>query len=198
MRRTSRITQTFFQELEKLKERKHTVAENKRLGEEVEDLVKENLEKEGFKVKRTGIGSDFKIWEDTEDIITLNITQENKCWLVEVKSTRHQSVHMSSKQAETSVKEKEGFLLCVVPLGQENTTSDVVKEKMRFIKNIDESIAPLWEDLEALKEQHANITADAFSDVVLEIEEGQAGIRVNRSVWKNAGIRLEDLIKHLK
>ena len=125
-----------FQELEKRRERKDTVAENKRLGEEVEDLVKKNLELAGFKVERTGTGSDFKIWEDTEDIITLNITQENKCWLVEVKSTRHQSVHMSSKQAETSIKEKEGFLLCVVPLGQENTTSDVVKEKMRFIKNM--------------------------------------------------------------
>ena len=186
--------ENFSEYLAERQEQARRIEENQRLGTQVENLIRENLENEGFIVNPTGIGSDFEV--------RLNIFRNDKNWLVEVKSTRQegdvQSVRMTSTQVQTAVKEKDKFLLCVVPLGQENTTSDVVKEKMRFIKNINESIAPLWEDLKTLKEQHANITADNISNVVLEIEEGQAGIRVNRPVWEDEGIRLEDIIKHLK
>ena len=107
------------QHLKEDQERKHIVDENRRLGSKVEKLVKAILEKEGFSVKRTGIGSDFEISEDTDDITTLNIVQKDQSWLIEVKSTQtendNQSVRMSSKQAQTAVEKREEFLLCIVP-----------------------------------------------------------------------------------
>ena len=114
--------------------------DNQDLGAEVEKLVKKNLEQVGFSVKRTGTGSDFEISEDTDDITQLKIEGGVQSWLVEVKSTKtendYQYVRMTSTQAENAVKEKEGFLLCVVPLGQENPTPENVRRNMRFIQNI--------------------------------------------------------------
>ena len=178
------------------------VQENKWLGEQVEDLVKENLEKKnfegkGFTVEPTGEGSDFEM-EDTEGIITLNVNREDRKWLIEVKSTRtdggHQSVRMTSAQAQTAVREKDKFLLCVVPLGQEDITPETVRENMRFIQNIGDSIAPLWDGLKGLKKKSTDI------DIILDVEEGKAGIRVQKSVWEdeNVGFRLEDLVENLK
>jgi hypothetical protein len=56
--------------------------ENQRLGSKVEKLVKAILEKEGFSVERTGIGSDFEI----SDLITLDIDRGDESWLVRGKS----------------------------------------------------------------------------------------------------------------
>ena len=181
------------------RERKRIVRENKDLGQQVENLVKENLEQKnfegkGFTVERTGKGSDFEM-EDTEGITTLNVVQEDRKWLIEVKATRtegdNQRVRMTSTQAQTAVKEKDKFLLCVVPLGQEDVTSETVRENMRFIQNIGDSIAPLWEGLKSLKKKPVDI------DIILDVEEGKAGILVKKSVWENDGFPLEKLTDHL-
>lgn len=176
------------------------IHKNQHLGTQVENLVKENLEQKnfegkGFTVEPTGKGSDFEM-EDTEGIITLNVAQENQKWLIEVKATRtegdHQSVRMTSTQAQTAVKKKEKFLLCVVPLGREAVGPETVRENMHFIQNIGDSIAPLWEGLKSLKKKPADI------DIILDVEERKAGILVKKSVWENDGFPLEKLAEHLK
>lgn len=189
-----------FEELEKRRRRREIVHKNQELGKQVENLVKENLKEKnfdgkGFTVERTGKGSDFEM-EDTEGITTLNVAQENRKWLIEVKATRtegdHQSVRMTSTQAQTAVDEREKFLLCVVPLGQEDVTRETIKENMYFIQNIGDSIDPLWKGLKSLKKKSANI------DIILDVEEGKAGIRVQKSVWENEGFPLKKLAEHLK
>ena len=191
-----------YEDLEKRRKRRDIVHKNQRLGKQVEELVEENLIRAGFKVKVTGIGSDFQIlpdWEDTEDITTLEITNSNdQSWLIEVKSTRYQSVHMSSKQAETAAKAKEKFLLCVVPLEQEEVTPEIVRQNMRFIQNIGSSVTPLWQDLNSLEELREEITTDASGGIKLVCKAGIAGVCVNKSVWENDGFPLEKLAEHLK
>ena len=188
--------------LEERRKRRRIVHENQRLGQQVEEWVRANLEREGFLVRSTGTGSDFEISEDTEDLLTLDITQDDRSWLVEVKSTRteggSQSVRMTSTQAQTAVKKKEKFLFCVVPLGQENTTSETVRENMRFIKNIGHRVAPLCEALDSLEKLREEITANASSGVKLVCEAGTTGILVNHSVWEAEGFPLEKLAEHLK
>ena len=188
--------------LEERRKRRGIMHENQRLGQQVEEWVREHLEREGFLVLRTGTGSDFEISEDTEDLLTLDITQDDRSWLVEVKSTRteggRQSVRLTSTQAQTVVKKKEKFLLCVVPLGQENTTSETVRENMRFIKNIGHRVAPLCEALDSLEKLREEITANASSGVKLVCEAGTTGILVNKSVWEAEGFPLEKLAEHLK
>ena len=179
--------------------------ENQRLGSKVEKLVKAILEKKGFSVERTGIGSDFEI---SEDITTLDIVQDDQSWLIEVKSTQtenaHQSVRMSSKQAQTAVKKRGEFLLCIVPIGSENTEPDLetVKGNMRFIKNIHQKlgsrVATLCESIEEQEEVLSNTPDDTSSGVDLDFEAGKAGIRVANFVWEDEGFQLENLAEQLK
>ena len=63
---------------------------------------------------------------------------------------------------------------------------------MRFIQNIGDSITPLWEGLKSLKKKPDDI------DIILDVEEGKAGIRVQKSVWKDKGFPLEKLAENLK
>ena len=166
-----------------------------------ENLEEKNFEGKGFTVERTGKGSDFEM-EDTEKITTLNVAQEDRKWLIEVKATRtegdHQSVRMTSTQAQTAVKEKEKFLLCVVPLGQEKATLETVRENMQFIQNIGDRLTPLCEDLGLLEDFREEITANASSGVKLVCEAGTTRVQVNRSVWEDDGFPLKNLAENLK
>ena len=59
--------------------------ENLDLGNRVEELVKRNLEGEGFIVHRTGVGSDFEIAStETDDLARLELRHSERTWLVEV------------------------------------------------------------------------------------------------------------------
>ena len=71
------------------------------------------------------------------DLTTLGVTQGTRKWWIEVKSTRTESVKMSSKQTQKALKKKGNFLLCVVPIS-ENTDLDLetIRKNMQFIKNI--------------------------------------------------------------
>ena len=169
--------------------------ENQRLGAEVEKLVRENLEDEGFSVSRTGTGSDFEI--------RLNVTQDDRSWLIEVKSTRtegdYQSVRMHSTQAQTAEKKGENFLLCVVPI-PENTEPDLetVRKKMLFVKNMGNRVAPLCEKLKQLKKVQTDITGEESFGVKLIVDGGKASILVKKSVWEEDGFQLEKLVEKLK
>ena len=187
--------ENLLQHIEERRKQRKIVHENQHLGQQVEELVKVNLEKEGFSVRPTGIGSDFEISNDTDNMITLDIERDSKNWLVEVKSTRSQSVNMTPVQAKTAVDKGDEFLLCIVPLEQGNGEPDLetVREKMRFVKNIGALVAPLCQDLIALEELQNDITGELPSGVKLVIAEGIARIRVNHSVWVNEGFPLENL-----
>ena len=168
-------------------EQTRRVHENQRLGTQVENLVRENLEDEGFSVKHTGVGSDFEI--------RLDIARDDKNWLIEVKSTRqegdYQSVGMTSTQAQTAEKEKEKFLLCVVPLEQEDPTEENVKEKMLFIQNIGDRIVPLREKLDKL-------TDYISPDLELKVEKNNVRVLVKKALWDREGFPLTDLLEYLK
>ena len=168
-------------------EQTRRVHENQHLGAQVENLVKVILRDNDFKVERTGTGSDFEI--------TLNVSRNDQSWLIEVKSTRqdgdHQSVSMTSTQAQTAEKEKEKFLLCVVPLEQEYPTEENVKEKMLFIQNIGARIAPLREKLDKL-------TDYTSTDLELKVEKKNVRVLVKKSLWDREGFPLTDLLEYLK
>ena len=107
------------------RERRRVVQANRALGEHVEKLVKESLEAGDFVVRRTGVGSDFEIHQETDDVMNLEVTRSGRTWLVEVKATRdQQGVRMTTKQAKEAVKEKSRFLLCVVTVTAEEPGPD--------------------------------------------------------------------------
>ena len=183
------------------RERRRVVQANRALGAHVEKLVKESLEASDFVVRRTGVGSDFEIHQETDDIINLEVTRSGRTWLVEVKATRdQQGVRMTTTQAKEAVKEKSRFLLCVVAVTTEQPGLEDVREGMRFVENIGDAVAPLCSDLEKLEGLRGEITASPLSGVSgvqLEVTSGDARIRVASSVWEEEGFRLEDLADRL-
>ena len=190
------------QHLADRRERRKIVHENQRLGGLVEDLVKEVLESEGFTVARTGIGSDFEIEYDMiveDNEIGIELTRNDRTWLVEVKATREQRVRMSARQAETAVNRRDGFLLCVVPVEQSGADlkKDDVRASMRFVQDIGSRVEPLCADLDVLNELRDDATTPRDGDIQLEIDSGTARIRVDNTVWQN-GNCLTDLATQLK
>ena len=183
------------------RQRRKVVHENQWLGQEVERLVKEGLENEGFTVRRTGIGSDFEIEYDvTEDgqEIGIELSRNGKTWLVEVKATREMRVRMSAKQGETAATKGEGFLLCVVPVGDDIAAleEDAIRADMRFVQNIGPRVDPLCQELNALNDLRDDAISATDRDIHLEIQGGAARIRVDNTVWQE-GFHLQDLPNRL-
>ena len=188
------------QDLEKLRERRHIIKKNRNFGNQVEEIVGQILEKkypkEEFCVKSVHEGADFEISE-------IEVTQGNQKWWIEVKSTQtegdFQVVKMSSTQGKKAVKEKDKFLLCVVPIPKNTELNlDTVKENMRFIANIGERVAPLCENINQFETVRAKITADVSPDVKLVVDGDKPSILVKKSVWEEDGFRLEKLTEYLK
>ena len=168
------------------------------MGKQVEDLVRANLEREKFVVRRKPIGSDFEIEHDVvedDEEMGIEVTRRNRTWLIEVKATRDQSVRMTEKQAKTAKKEGDRFLFCVVPIRSDNAspTSEDVRTNMRFVRNIGNLVAPLCDNIDKFK---GLLTAEEVSGVQLEVDSGAPKVRVEASVWET-GFRLEDLLDRL-
>ena len=187
------------QDLEKLRKRSRTIRENRNVGNRVEDIVGQILDEkfpyQKFDVKSVHEGADFEISE-------IEITQGNLKWWIEVKSTRiegdSQEVKMSSSQGKKAAKEKDKFLLCVVPIpGNTQPDSCTVRENMRFVANIGERVAPLCKNIDQFETVRADITGESSSDVKLVVDGGKASILVRKSVWEENGFSLENLPEHL-
>ena len=193
--------ENLLQHLEKRRKWIRIGHENQCLGQRVEALVRENLERVGFSVDRTGTGSDFEIAEDTVDLGVLDIVQGSQHWLVEVKSTRTQSVQMSAEQSKTAVEKGEEFLLCIVPIDAGNVAPNIetVRAKMRFLKNPGFHFVEPWKDLHVLKEWGDEIANEASSyGIKLGVNAGSPEIEVTRSAWESEGFSLEDLAENLQ
>ena len=165
----------------------------------MEDIVGQILDEkfpdQKFNVQSVHEGADFEISE-------IEVTQGNRKWWIEVKSTRtegeSQEVKMSSSQGKKAAQEKDKFLLCVVPIpGNTEPDSDTVRENMRFIANIGERVAPLCENIDWFEAVQADITTDTTSDIELILDGGKAGILVKQSVWEKDGFRIDKLVEHL-
>ena len=180
------------------RELRRQIHNNQRLGSLVETLVKENMEVEGFKVRRTGIGSDFAI--EFNDVTRLELAKSGRTWLVEVKATRDNRVRMTDTQAATAVNEGEGFLLCVVPVEGEfaDLGLDVVRDSMRFVAQIGPRVVQLCIDLDDFKQRRDEITAVESEGIQLEVDSGTARVRVASSVWEQEGFPLVELPGRLK
>ena len=136
------------------REQRRRVHENQNLGAAVENLVKENLERAGFHVCRTGVGSDFEIAVETGHLANLGISRGDRSWLVEVKATREQRVRMTDTQARTAVDEGDRFLLCVVPVDWDDigTDSADIWPNMRFVAGLGARLSDLCNDLGGFEE----------------------------------------------
>ena len=190
-----------FDHLEERRERRRAVLENQRLGALVECLVKESLEGEDFHVTRTGKGSDYAIEprpSAEDDQIRLKLVRGDHSWLVEIKSTRGNSVRMTSVQARTAVEHDRNFLLCVVPLGSEPGDPEIgtVRECMRFVDGIGARLEDICEKLDDFEDMRDSVSVEHAAGLRLELDSGSPRVCVDSTVW-DAGFDLEHLFGRL-
>ena len=195
-----------LEHLDERRQRVRTTRLNRELGAVVESLVKENLEGEGFSVRRTGIGSDYEIEfdrldEDEREELAIEVTHsDGRTWLVEIKATRGHDVRMSLTQARKANDEGERFLLCVVPVNPACAVpmADQVRTAMRFVKGIGEHVGPFCDEADDLEKRRRAATDSKSSKdgVRLEVVGGKARICVDDTLWRDA-TELEGLVRML-
>ena len=195
VRRIKEGDESILKVLQKNEDKRRTINENQNVGNQVEKFVRKILTKrfpnKQFDVKPVHKGADI-------EIVELKVTQgDQKLW-IEVKSTRNESdfqaVKMSSEQARKAMKEKDNFLLCVVPIPEGSETNiKIVRENMRFIAKIGDRVAQLCGNTDWLEDVPEDITDDTTSDVRLIVD----GVIIKKSVWEKNGFRLEGLVEHL-
>lgn len=105
---------------------------------------------------------------------------------------------MTLAQAREADSNKENYLLCVVPLDDDEPELGVVREKMRFVQNIGNDVAKLVSDFDEFDTRRNNITTDAGQEVQLSISPGTERVLVKTSVWEERGFPLDELAKRLK
>lgn len=190
------------EKLEEYKEGLRTGQTNQRVGKLVEDLVKEILEGEDFDVRRTGRGHDFEIEPGafTEDEqLLLKLTRDERTWLVEIKSTRNDSVRMTSVQAREATANESCYLLCVVQIrGPEDPDIEAVRQCMRFVDDIGHRLKGICDKLDNVASVHVSATEEDADGLRLELDPRSRSprVRIDSMVWKD-GFGLKNLFSRL-
>lgn len=186
-------------EIEKHRERREKVRRNQIFGAEVENLLKEALESYGLKVTRTGVGSDYEIEEDyviDDEEVVLSVTDGRKSYLIEVKATVSNDARMTKKQAETSVTEKDRFILCMIRLDSREATPDLVRAQCRFIMDIGRQIEPVWNEYNRYLDTREEVCS-RVGEVELIVQESDVRFAVGKGAWEN-GLNFCDAIEVMK
>jgi hypothetical protein len=189
-----------FQERERNREK---VLANQELGKRIESIFEATFSSEefkalGFKVERTGIGSDYEVehdFIDSDEEKLLDLKASHSSMLVEIKSTGIPFCRMTSTQAKKAVDNAATFCLCVVPLTGTEITDDIIRTTARFVTNIGELLRPKVSDASSLQDLRDEAVA-VVGDIEIDISETQIKYRINQTVWET-GKTFDEFVSHL-
>jgi len=175
----------FIKEMEERLSTREQIRRNQAIGSLIEKLLKSVLEKEGFKVERTGVGSDFSVEHDfvmdnIEQILKIE-KEETICFYLEVKGTKQEIVRMTFTQAKQAKDNSNEFVLCVIKLDGLETTEDNVKNNAKFVTDIGQSIGDKVSKAENLK--HEQETVVESGDIEIEISKGPIRFKIHKNIW---------------
>lgn len=176
----------FIKEMEKRLKIREQIRRNQFVGSLVEDLLKNMLEKEGFKVKRTGVGSDFIIEydfvENNEEMIFEVIKENRISFYIELKATSQDFAKMTLPQATEARDKSDKYALCVVKLNGLELNEETIKNTVKFVIDIGHRIQDKVSEAENLKNEQEKITVEG--DIEIEVNEGPIRFKINRSIWE--------------
>jgi len=188
-------------EFEKRKQRRERTRLNQQLGALIESIFKALFERPdisqlGFRIERTGRGSDFAIEHDLVD--------DNQEWffsvesitgrfLVELKSTYESSIGMTHTQAQESVTHRDSFALCVVPLELGRAIDEeMVRRQARFVSNIGEKLGEQVAMVDSIQRLKLK-TVSLPGEIEVVIQEGAVRYRVKDQVWSD-GLGFDEFV----
>jgi len=189
----------FVKEIEEKIQIREQIRRNQAIGSLVETLLRNVLEKEGVKVERTGVGSDFAVEHDfvkdnIEQILKIE-KEEKKCFYLEVKGTNQEFVRMTFTQAKQARDNSNEYVLCVVKLDGLEITEENVRNNARFITNIGQMIQDKVSKAENLK--HEQETVVESGDIEIEIGEGPIRFKIYKKIWAEGKV-FEQFLEFLK
>jgi hypothetical protein len=189
----------FMQEIEERLSIRKQIRRNQDIGALVEALLKEALEKEGFKVDVTGVGSDFVlehdyVKDDKEAIVEVK-REDKTILLIEVKSTLQDFVRMTLTQAREARDKRDRYALCVVILKDAEITEQGVRDGARFVIDIGSRVQGKVQDAENLLMQQGK--AATTGDIELEVEEGPVRLKIKKPIWET-GKTFEEFVASLR
>jgi hypothetical protein len=179
-------TELFVKEIEERIQVKEQINRNQLLGSLVENLLRSVLEDQGFKVERTGVGSDFEVEndfvkDDKENIF--DIKKENRTRiLLEIKATYRDYARMTLTQAREARDKPEKYALCVVSFAGEEINEDTVRTNVRFVTDIGRRIKDKVVKAEN-HEQEQEVMGE-IGDIEIELNEGPIKFKINKKVWE--------------
>ena len=175
----------FIKEMEKRLQIREQIRRNQSVGSLVEDLLKNMLEKEGFKVERTGVGSDFIIEYDfveNDEEMIFEVKKENRIsFYIELKATSQDFAKMTLPQAKEARDKSDKYALCVVELNDSELNEETIKNTVKFVTDIGQKIQDKVNIAENLKNEQEKV-AEA-GDIEIEVNEGPIRFKINRSIW---------------
>ncbi len=175
----------FLQQVEERIQIREQVLRNQSIGFLVEKVLKDSLEKEGFRVEATGVGSDFLVEHDfINDNLeqVLKVEKEEKTYLyLEVKPTCQEFVRITFTQAKEARDKSDRYALCVIRFDGLEINEENIKRNAKFVLGIGEKIRDKVSKAENFKgEQDALVET---SDIEIEISEGPIRFKINEKVW---------------
>lgn len=190
----------FIEEIEERLSTREQIRRNQNIGSLVEKLLKSVLEKEGFKVEVTGVGSDFVIEHDfvKDDIETIfEVKKEGKTQsYIEVKATSQAFARMTLTQAIEAKKTSDKYVLCVIPFNGLEVNEEDVKSRARFVMDIGQKVQDKVIKVENLKKVEQEAISET-GDIEIEISEGPIRFKISERVWE-IGKTFEQFLEFLR
>ena len=158
----------------KRKKEKEEERDRNEVGEKVERVLAEALQKHGFEVKKEIFGKDL--------VITLK--KKNTKYAVEVKSTSRASyVAMTPYQAETAVTEADCYALCVVQKNGSIVNTDYIRKNAKFVIDIGEKLQEKFEEVSEFETNKREI-ANTNDDIDLFYENDlDYKYKISNKIW---------------
>jgi hypothetical protein len=191
-------------ELEKKISDLERVRRNQQVGATVEKIFKElfeteDMKQQGFRIERTGLGSDFALEHDLVENgqeQLLGISKGNKKVLIELKTATENYVRMTTTQGETAVANLGSYILCVVPLGDE-VGQGAVRDNSRFVLDIGNKLVDEVARVNELQQKSIEVSS-VGGEVGIEVSEGIIRYRISKQVWEVGSNFLEflDYLRH--
>ena len=194
------ILQEFKQRLNE----REKIRRNQLIGATVEGIFrsifsKDEFKDEGFKIDRTGVGSDYAIeydfiGGDKEQLLT--IERANKKLLIELKSTSEDVVKMTTTQGQEAVNNSGNYALCVVTITGGSIDETLVRNNSRFVLDIGQRLVDKVNSVDELKHKSDEVTSTG-GEVGVEVIEGQIRFKISKQLWER-GKTFEELCDYLR
>jgi hypothetical protein len=174
------------------------VEHNQRIGHIIEKIALEIFQNQGFRTEWTGVGSDFKLINQEDELGSLKIFplsfDQNSEILIEVKATATGIAKLTMTQAQTALNYRQRYIICVLDLSSFDNTIllddltptvvQTVKDSMTFVGNIANTIEEAFQKASALQlNQNIIKEVEVPPGVKITFEDSDIRIGVLKKVW---------------